>query len=71
MVKKQPQQPVTAPEVVEEYVPLETWAQSNALRYGVELMGGFYHVQEKGKHYFDTEAGWQSLMEAYKTQEVK
>lgn len=53
------------------FIPLETWSQGNALTYGVELMGGFYHVQEKAKHYFDTAAGWQSLIETFKTQEVK
>jgi len=53
------------------YVHLHSFAQSNALKYGVELMGGFYHVQEKALHFADTEENWHKLIDKYAKQEVK
>lgn len=60
--------------VVEEavqLVPLNTFAQENAVKYGVELMGGFYHVQETKLHFADTEENWHKLFNDYSKQEVK
>jgi hypothetical protein len=63
---------VAASNVVEiQYTPLKTFADHNALKYGVELMGGFYHEQESTKRYADTEENWHKLMEEFKNREVK
>lgn len=53
------------------FVHLHSFAQSNALKYGVELMGGFYHTQEKEFHFADTEENWHKLIDKYAKQEVK
>ena len=55
----------------EQYIALNTFAQSNALKYGIELMGGFYHTQEVQKHYADTEDNWHKLIDDYSRKEVK
>lgn len=55
----------------EEFVSLAHFAQSYAKKYGIELMGGFYQVQEVAKHFADTESNWHDLMEKFKNKEVK
>lgn len=52
-------------------VPLNSFAQQNALKYGVELMGGFYHTQEREFHFADTAENWHKLIDEYSKQEVK
>jgi hypothetical protein len=54
-----------------QYTPLKTFADHNALKYGVELMGGFYHEQELTKRYADTEENWHILMDEFMNREVK
>jgi hypothetical protein len=57
----------------EVYISLSAFAQSNAKKYGIEMMGGFYHSQETAKppHLADTEAIWHSLIQNFAKQEVK
>ena len=53
------------------FISLHSFAQSHALKYGIELMGGFKHSQESVKHYADTEENWHKLIAAYSKKEVK
>lgn len=62
---------VLPPEADVVLVPLSSFAQANALKYGVELMGGFYHTQEREFHFADTDENWHKLIEKYSKQEVK
>lgn len=57
----------------EVFISLSSFAQANAKKYGIELMGGFYHSQETAKppHLADTETNWHKLIDAFKKQEVK
>jgi hypothetical protein len=50
---------------------LKVFADQNALKYGVEIMAGFYHEQEAATHFADTEENWNQLMNEFKTKEVK
>lgn len=53
------------------YMPLNVFADTYATKYGVELMGGFFHVQEKELKFADTEENWCSAIEAFAKKEVK
>lgn len=57
----------------EVFISLSSFAQANAKKYGIELMGGFYHSQETAKppHLADTETNWHALIEKFKKREVK
>lgn len=57
----------------EVFISLASFAQANAKKYGIELMGGFYHSQETAKppHLADTEANWHKSIEKFMKQEVK
>jgi hypothetical protein len=57
----------------EVFISLHAFAQANAKKLGVELMGGFYHSQETAKspHLADTEANWNALFEEFSNREVK
>ena len=68
-----PKEPVAAPIVLghsDAVVSLYTFAQNHAKKYGIELMGGFYHSHESKSHFADTEANWHALMEQFKGEEV-
>lgn len=62
----------TSPELTQEpaYIGLNLFAQTHAKKYGIELMGGFYHTQEAIKHYADTEENWHKLIDEYSKKEV-
>lgn len=53
------------------YMPLRVFADTYALKYGVELMGGFYHEQERKHHFADTEENWHKAMQQFSGKEVK
>lgn len=53
------------------FMPLIVFADTNASKYGIELMGGFVHVQEQAKKFADTEANWHKAMEDFSKKEVK
>lgn len=53
------------------YTPLQVFADTYAKKYGIELMGGFYHTQEKAKKFADTEENWIAAIEAYRKAPVK
>lgn len=58
----------------DEYISLYQFAHANVPNpYTVELMAGFYHVQETAKppHLADTETNWHALIKEYATAEVK
>jgi len=65
-------EPVEATQEV-AYIPLYRFAQDFAKKYGVEMMGGFYHTQETAKppHLADTEDNWHKLIQAYAKKEVR
>ncbi len=54
-----------------QYTPLKTFADHNVEMYGIEIMAGFYHEQEVGKHYADTLENWHNRMNEFKGREVK
>jgi hypothetical protein len=60
-------------QVVEDvaYVPLKVFADTHALKYGIELMAGFFHAQERANHFADTEENWHKLIEEFANSEVK
>jgi hypothetical protein len=62
-----------AVDVVEDvaYMPLSTFADSYATKYGIELMGGFYYEQELKKKYADTEENWHKAIDTFSKKEVK
>ena len=64
-------EPVQEVPMDEPFVSLESFAQANARKYGIELMGGFYHTQEVARHYADTPSNWHALIDAYRNREVK
>lgn len=53
------------------YIGLNIFAQANAKKYGIELMGGFYHTQEALKHRADIEENWHKLIKDYAGREAK
>jgi hypothetical protein len=53
------------------FMPLRQFADTYAKQYGIELMGGFYHVQESLKKFADTEANWHKAIEKFSKEEVK
>lgn len=63
----------TTQENSNEFVSLSSFAQANAKKYGIELMGGFYQTQETAKppQLADTEANWHKLIQSYAKKEVK
>lgn len=59
-------------EVVEVHLTtLKAFADQNAIKYGIEIMAGFYHEQETATHFADTDENWSRLMNEFKTKEVK
>lgn len=56
--------------IEESYISLRFFADQNALKYGVEMMSGFYHEQEIAKCFVDTEANWHKKIEEFKNKEV-
>jgi hypothetical protein len=57
------------PELV--YVSLQKFADDNALKYGIELMGGFFHTQESSNTFADTEENYRLAIQAFAKKEVK
>ncbi|UOF90775.1 hypothetical protein LSG31_00385 [Fodinisporobacter ferrooxydans] len=60
-------------QTVEEmyYMPLRTFADTYAKKYGIELTAGFFHEQEQAKHFADTEENWHSLIVKFAKKEVR
>lgn len=53
------------------YVPLKTFADTHATKYGIELMAGFYHEHETKNHFHDTEENWHRLIQEFAKREVR
>ena len=77
ILDKLQKEPLEAPSVLSNvsdsapaYVSLYTFAQGHAKKYGIEMMGGFYHSQESTGHFADTEENWHHLMKQFQGKEV-
>lgn len=57
------------PDVV--YMPLQVFADSFAVKYGIEMMAGFFHEQEQAKKFADIEDNWHSAIQEFANREVK
>ncbi|KIL42077.1 hypothetical protein SD70_02520 [Gordoniibacillus kamchatkensis] len=54
-----------------EYMPLRVFADQFGLKYGVELMAGFYHEQEKEKNFAELESVWHQKIVEFSKREVR
>lgn len=61
--------PVETEEAV--FMPLQKFADDYALKYGIELMAGFFHTQESLKKFADIEENYHSAIKVYAKEEVK
>jgi hypothetical protein len=52
-------------------MPLIVFADTHALKYGVELMAGFFYDNEQAKKFADTEENWHLAIQAFAKREVK
>lgn len=53
------------------YMSLQQFADTHVAKYGIELMGGFFHTQESAKKFADTEEAWHTAIVAFSKKEVK
>lgn len=53
------------------YMPLQTFADTHALKYGIELMAGFFFEQEQAKRFADSEENWHAAIKEFSEREVK
>lgn len=57
--------------VQQTLMPLKQFADTHALKYGIEAMAGFFHTQEIKKQFAALETEWHKRIEAFLKKGVK